>query len=169
MKSLFVALTVLLSLNFYAQDEHGNKVSTYYFIRHAEKDRSDDSNQNPHLTQKGKNRAEYWSQVLSNIKFDAIYSTDYYRTKETALPTATKNNLELLLYDPNNINTIQFLKDTKGKNVLIVGHSNSTPKFVNSILGNQTYDMIADNNNANLYIVTVTNSEVFSQLLFIEQ
>jgi len=166
MKSFFIIISILLSFNLNAQED--NKISTYYFIRHAEKDRSDDSNQNPHLTQKGKDRAQYWNQVLSNIKFDAIYSTDYFRTKETALPTAAKNSLELTIYNPNEININQFLKDTKGKKVLIVGHSNTTPKFVNVILGNDTYEMIADDNNANLYIITVTTSEVSSQLLFIE-
>ena len=166
-KTVFTLFFILITFTFYSQDNNLEK-TTYYLIRHAEKDRSDNSNQNPHLTQKGKNRAEYWSQVFLNIKFDAIYSTDYFRTKETASPTAIKNNLEFIIYDPNNINTNEFLKDTKGKNVLIVGHSNSTPKFVNAILGNETYEIIADDNNANLYIVTLTDSGVSSQLLFIE-
>lgn len=166
-KTVFTLFFILITFTFYSQDNN-LKSTTYYLIRHAEKDRSDSLNHDPHLTQKGKDRAEYWSRVFSNIKFDAIYSTDYFRTKETALPTATKNSLDLTIYNTNELNINQFLKDTKGKNVLIVGHSNSTPKFVNAILGNKIYDMIADDNNANLYIVTITNSEISSQLLFIE-
>lgn len=58
--------------------------TTYYLIRHAEKDQSDKSNRNPHLTDEGLKRAENWSKILANVKFDKIYSTNYYRTLETA-------------------------------------------------------------------------------------
>ena len=38
--------------------------STYYFIRHAEKDRSDSNNENPHLIDIGKQRAQHWNEVF---------------------------------------------------------------------------------------------------------
>ena len=60
------------------------------------------------------------------------------------------------------------LKENAGKNVLVVGHSNSTPSFVNKILKNKTYKQIDDNNNANLYTVTVFNDTIISNLLFIK-
>lgn len=141
--------------------------TTYYLIRHAEKDRSDKTNRNPHLTEKGLKRADNWSSVLKDVKFDAVYSTDYNRTKETALPTAKANNLELELYDPRKMASKEFLTDTKGKNVLVVGHSNTTPMFVNALLGQKKYDMIADDNNGNLYIVTITNDSKSSNVLVI--
>ena len=140
-------------------------ISTYYFIRHAEKDRSDPLNKNPHLSEIGKQRAEYWSVIFKNVKFDAVYSTDFNRTKETALPTASKNNVELTIYDPKTMYTSTFLKETQGKTVLIVGHSNTTPRFVNSILGNKKYDDIDDSNNANLYIITVSGNHISDILL----
>lgn len=142
--------------------------STFYFIRHAEKDRSDSLNSNPHLTEKGLLRAEKWRTVFKNISFDAVYSTDYNRTRETALPTAIKNNLELNIYNPRNINATEFLNTNKGKNVLIVGHSNTTPTFVNAILKNETYKNIDDANNGNLYTITINGDKVTSNLLFID-
>lgn len=142
--------------------------TTYYFIRHAEKDRSDSSNTNPYLNENGLKRAEKWSNVFSNIKFDAVYSTDYHRTIQTATPTAEINNLEITRYNPKEFSIEDFLQNTKGKTVLIVGHSHSTPLLVNSILKKNKYEMIDDKNNANLYIISFTNSEIHDQLLVIE-
>ena len=142
--------------------------TTYFLIRHAEKDRSDKTDNNPHLTEKGLQRAKNWAKVLNNITFDAIYSTDYHRTKETALPTAKANNLQIKIYDPRNLDLKLFMKDTKGKNVLIVGHSNTTPMFANGLLGEKKYEMIADDNNANLYTITITEDSTSSSVLVID-
>ncbi|MCF7567963.1 histidine phosphatase family protein [Sabulilitoribacter arenilitoris] len=136
-------------------------------MRHAEKDRSNKTNKNPHLTEIGKKRAKKWSKVFSNIKFDAIYSTNYNRTKETAQPTATKKGLELTLYHPYKLDTKTFLKNTKGKTILIVGHSNTTPMLVNAFLGFKKHEDIDDSKNDNLYIVTVIANKISDQVLTI--
>ena len=133
-----------------------NVIATYYLIRHAEKDRSDNTNRNPNLTNEGLKRADNWAKHFKGIGFDAVYSTDYNRTKQTVMPTAESNNIELQIYDPSDLKIETFLEKTKGKTVLIVGHSNTTPKFVNELLGEEKYDDIADDNNANLYLVTLT-------------
>jgi len=59
----------------------------------------------------------------------------------------------------------KFLKDTNGKTVLIVGHSNTTPDFANKLLHKEMFESIDDNNNGNLYIVTVTGETRTVQLL----
>ena len=138
------------------EKSHVGVTTTYYLIRHAEKDRSDKENRNPHLTETGKKRAQNWAKALKDVKFDAVYSTDYNRTKETATPTAKANKVELTLYDPRNMDPKKFMKETKGKTVLIVGHSNTTPMFANALLGEKKYDMMDDNDNASLYKVVVT-------------
>tara|TARA_R110000868_G_scaffold194178_3_gene439516 strand:- start:13784 stop:14311 length:528 start_codon:yes stop_codon:yes gene_type:complete len=142
--------------------------STYYFIRHAEKDRSDSLNDNPHLIEIGKQRAEHWNEIFKNIKFDAVYSTNFNRTKETATPTAIKNKLELTIYDPKTMDIPSFLNNTRGKTILVVGHSNTIPNFVNKILENDTYNQIDDDNNGNLYIVTINGNDISSSLLSID-
>ena len=161
MKKLILTFTFFsLTLISYSQE-----VTTYYFIRHAEKLRIDKTDKNPNLNYNGYKRAEAWKDVFSNISFDAVYSTDYNRTKLTAKPTADSNNLPILLYNPNSMYSEAFKNNTKGKTVLVVGHSNTTNVFVNKILGVEKYEEINDNNNSNLYIVTITEGKSSSVLL----
>lgn len=169
MKNLTLLILVFLfSIPSFAQDESSESSTTIYFIRHAEKDRSSKTNRDPKLKQKGLLRAMKWSYVFANVEFDEIYSTDYKRTRETAQPTADKNNIDALtIYDPGAIDGKAFMAANKGKTVLVVGHSNTTPAFVNAILGVEKYSQIDDKNNANLYIVTITPSGEITDLLIV--
>jgi len=161
MKKLILTFIFLsLSLISYAQE-----ITTYYLIRHAEKLRIDKTDKNPNLNFNGYKRAEAWKDVFSDVPFDAIYSTDYNRTKLTAKPTATSKNLPILLYNPNTMYSEAFQNNTKGKTVLVVGHSNTTNVFANKILGIEKYKEIKDNNNSNLYIVTISDGKISSILL----
>ena len=114
---ILLILSLILTVPSFAQDEEKKESSTtFFFIRHAEKDRTNKENKNPNLTQEGVLRAAKWSLVFKNIIFDAVYSTDYNRTRQTALPTAEKNGLELSYYNPSNINRKNFLFSNTGKN-----------------------------------------------------
>jgi 2,3-bisphosphoglycerate-dependent phosphoglycerate mutase len=144
---------------------HSQEVTTYYFIRHAEKLRVDKTDRNPNLNSKGLKRAESWKEIFSNISFDAIYSTDYTRTRLTAKPTADSKKLPILIYNPRDMYSKTFQNQTKGKTILVVGHSNTTNVFANKVLGFDKYEEIKDNNNSNLYIVTLRNKKASSVLL----
>lgn len=170
MKYLFTLIVIFAFAvpSFAQEDVKQTTTTTYYFIRHAEKDRTDKSNRNPELTETGKTRAKQWSEIFKNVPFDAVYSTDYYRTKQTAQPTAESKKLDVLIYDPRTLFSEEFSEVTVGKTVLIVGHSNTTPAFVNTVLGMRKYKDIDDNNNGNLYIVTISEGgEKVDQLLTI--
>lgn len=160
------ALSFIIPIN--AQEQTNSSTTSYYLIRHAEKDRSNKTNRNPHLTDTGKERAENWAKVFKNIKFDMIYSTNYNRTIETASPTAKVNNIEVSFYDPRDLKLKEFMISTKGKTVLIVGHSNTIPMFTNGLLGEKKYEDISDDNNSNLYIVTVTEDSKSSIVLVVD-
>jgi broad specificity phosphatase PhoE len=99
------------------KESTATETSVYYLIRHAEKDRSDKSNKNPELTKQGQNRAAYWADVFKKVPFDAVYSTEYNRTQQTAKPTADAHELEITSYHPFKIKMDAFLKKTKGKTV----------------------------------------------------
>ena len=167
MKHIFTIIIIALFVIPINAQEENSTSTTYYFIRHAEKDKSDVSNKNPHLNMNGILRAAKWTLVFENIQFDAVYSTNYHRTIETAQPTAEKNKVDITIYDPRNLDLENFLANTKGKRVLVVGHSNSTPTFVNSILGKEKYTQIDESNNANLYIVTISSTGDISDSLIV--
>ncbi len=130
-------------------------VTTYYFIRHAEKDTSDPNDRDPELTAEGVKRAERWAEVFKEIPFDLIYSSDYKRTKSTAKRVADSQKKEVQIYNASKLNDEDFQKKTKGKTVLVVGHSNSNPAFVNYILQEKKYKDIDDKESGSLFIVTV--------------
>ena len=158
-------LLLICILVFTSSACYSSEVTTYYFIRHAEKLRIDKSDQNPSLTEKGLKRADAWRAVFSNINLDAVYSTDYDRTKLTAKPTADSKNLPIFIYDSKDIYSDSFQRETSAQTVLVVGHSNTTNVCANTALGEEKYGQIDDNNNSNLYIVTVIDEKPSSVLL----
>jgi len=133
--------------------------SVYYFIRHAEKDRSDSTNKNPSLTIQGLERANKWALFFKDKNIAAVYSTNYIRTQQTALPIAKEQNIEIISYTAKELISEKFIANNKGKNIVIVGHSNTTPELVNSLLGERKYKDIADRENNNVFIVTLNKNK----------
>lgn len=144
------------------------KASTvFYLIRHAEKDRSNPENRNPELTAEGLDRAAYWKEVFREVPLSAVYSTNYKRTMQTALPVARAKGLDILTYDPDTTNLNHWSKAHEGKHILIVGHSNTTPALANQLMGEGVYSDIDDTNNGNIYIIS-TGSKNNSSVLYLE-
>ena len=156
-KFLFLIIISLVILSC-KSDKKEQDVTVYYLIRHAEKDRNI-KDKNPELTEVGLKRAENWAKVFKDIPFDKIYSTDYKRTQQTALPTAKSKGLEVLSYGTENLFNGEFKTKTEKQTVLIVGHSNTTPAFVNTITGTQEHSQIDDSDNGKLFIVTIADSK----------
>jgi broad specificity phosphatase PhoE len=164
MKVIKFVLIILLSVSLSCKDEptieinqDQKTVSTFYFIRHAEKIRSNPEDADPELNQKGLGRAMHWAEILDDVELDAIYSTDFNRTSMTAAPTSVKKNIDVQYYDPRIVDIEQFKMDNLKKNVLIVGHSNTTPEFVNQLIGEEKYTAIDDGENGTLFIVQIVN------------
>lgn len=131
--------------------------TTFYLIRHAEKDRSNPDDADPELNQKGLGRAMHWAEILKDANIDAIYSTDYARTSMTAAPASVKYNIDVQYYDPRTLELDQFKSDNIHKNVLVVGHSNTTPQMANMLLGDEKYEALDDSENGALFIVKIVN------------
>ena len=141
-----------------------DETTTYYLIRHAEKDRTDKTNRNPNLNEKGLERAKKWATYFEKVHLDAVYSTNYNRTQQTAKPTANSKSLEIISYNPRKMYDSIFKVNTEGKTVLVVGHSNTTPVFANKILGEKKYEWMKDDDNASLFIVTIKGDEIISKV-----
>lgn len=154
----FIAIIFLSTLFLGCNNSKAKKykdTTIFYLIRHAEKDRSDKTNPNPNLKLEGLKRAEGWAKHFESTPLDVIYSTEYNRTKQTATPTAKSKKLNIEFYNPSKIDGAAFIEKNKGKSVLVVGHSNTTPMFTNALLGEKKYENMADNDNASLYVVTI--------------
>lgn len=156
MKNYFLYLFLIVQLSFAQQ-----KTTTIYLIRHAEKV---DSSKNPDLSSAGLERAAQWGKIFSDIHFDVVYSTDFKRTKQTATPVAENKKVDIILYDPKSIDFDTFKNENLGKTILVVGHSNTTPDFVNKLIKQNVYATIEDTTFGNLYIVTL-NGDLITHLL----
>lgn len=149
-KSNFYILLILISFLSFSQNDDCTSI---YLIRHAEKVRDGSKNSNPHLNAKGILRADKWKDILKHVKFDKVISTNLFRTLETASPISKSNDLKINTYVPSKEFYENFIKQNTGKTILIVGHSNTTPSFVNSLIDEDFYNDIKDDNNGNLYHV----------------
>ena len=129
--------------------------ATYYLIRHAEKVRENPKDQDPKLDAKGMMRAKTWAAYFEPILIDEIYTTDFLRTKQTIALIAEQKMVSPKIYDQNTIYSEEFLKETNGKNVLIVGHSNTIPYLVNKLINENKFTDMDDNENSTLFKVTI--------------
>ena len=131
-----------------------------YLVRHAEKEAGPD----PSLTLTGRARAEILAQDLAGADLTAIWSTDYARTRETAAPAAHTAGLMVRIYDPGQPEAFaEQLKLTPG-NILVVGHSNTTPALVEALGGDPGPPIDEATEYDRLYVVTVTGGRVTSEL-----
>lgn len=136
----------------------GNKIATYYLIRHAEKDRSNPDEEDPSLNIEGLKRAQRWATYFDTIHIDQVYVTDYLRTQQTVANIAQEKMVTPILYDPHNVDIDKFLNETRGKTILVAGHSNTIPKLVNALLGNNQFEDMKDNDNSTLFKVIIDGS-----------
>ena len=161
-------LKILVLLVFISFDKSTEECSNIYLIRHAEKVRSDESDSDPDLNNKGLLRAENWKNYFISKNISRIYSTNYKRTIKTAIPLAENNNLEILIYSSDDIVFETFLKSNEGENTVVVVHSNTIPDFVNNLINEEYYDQIDDLNNSNLYMVSICNSGLTHKLITVD-
>lgn len=108
-------------------------MTTVVVVRHAEK-WIESGNSDPMLTADGTERALALAHALKDMPIEAVYSSDFKRTRATADPTSRQAGLETILYDPHDSDGLRdaILKDHGGGTVLVVGHSNTVPALLAS-------------------------------------
>ena len=140
MKKLIIISAFLIfgcSANSDINAQESDEIFTLYLVRHSEKDLTSDNQSDPPLTECGEKRSEHLSNFLKEIDLDVIYSTNYTRTKNTALPTALSKELEVRQYKAQNLKDFSKLLIESKQNALVVGHSNTTAVLA-GLLVNQT-------------------------------
>ncbi len=159
---------IILTILFFSCNLTVDDCVEVYLIRHAEKDRSYPLNKNPHLNEKGIERSLLWNGYFENKEVNSIYSTNYNRTIETVLPVSIAKGIKPIIYSASNINYESFLKKEKGNTVIVVGHSNTIPGFVNKLIEDDYYKQINDTVNSNLYIVKKCSEEISHYVIQID-
>ena len=159
---------IILTILFFSCNLTVDDCVEVYLIRHAEKDRSDPLNKNPHLNEKGIERSLLWNGYFENKEVNSIYSTNYNRTIETVLPISIAKGIKPIIYSASNVNYESFLKKEKGNTVIVVGHSNTIPGFVNKLIKDDYYKQINDTVNSNLYIVKKCSEEISHYVIQID-
>lgn len=145
MKKLACLLIIIFTTlpAFSQENSHKDEETILIFVRHAEK--QEDGTKDPSLNERGVQRALKLSELISeNYDLKAIYSTGYKRTRETAQPVSELLGLPVneyqLSYPDSLVKAIIELH--RGEQVLIVGHSNTTPMLANIALGERTFEQL---------------------------
>lgn len=130
-------------------------VTTFILVRHAE---TTGGGSNPNLSAAGQTRAAELARILGNVNLNAVYSTNFNRTTQTAQPTASDKSLNITTYDafaPDALIDNVLLTYAEG-NVLVVGHSNTTADMLNVMVGGNTFADIPETEYDNLFVVQVS-------------
>ena len=159
MRNLFFLLLSLMIFSACEPVANGNDQSvdtastTIFLVRHAEKETGDD----PGLTPEGLARAQKLAEMLSKVEVDAVFSTNYRRTRLTAEPVAQQNELTIEQYDPKDLPAFaeQLKERFAGKTVLVVGHSNTTPTLTGHLDGVVSFAPFDESDYGNLMQVVI--------------
>ena len=132
-----------------AAGTHAQTTTRIFIVRHADREPADD------LNPAGVIRANELKRVLLNTGVDSVFSTNFVRTKKTVQPLATAEGLPVLLYDSNPPLLQRILKFSKGKTVLVAGHSNTVAQFIKSCGCQPPFVNIPDTQFDNLFLVII--------------
>ncbi|MBT8077714.1 MAG: histidine phosphatase family protein [Gammaproteobacteria bacterium] len=157
MQAILIYTAIAIGLAWFFESQ---ATTTIIFVRHAEKDLAQGSD-DPGLSAAGKRRVAELTRQLVDADvvagIDAVYSTPFRRTQETAAPIAEALDLPVATYDPNDNEAVleTILKNHKGKIILVVGHSNTLPALIADLGASKKVPPIDEDEYDNIYIVTI--------------
>ncbi|MEM7262389.1 MAG: nuclear transport factor 2 family protein [Planctomycetota bacterium] len=104
-------------------------------VRHAEKDTSDSKNPDPELTPEGKARAEALAAALAELPLDAVFHSEFRRTRDTVTPAAEQHGKTPVEVPARQVSELarRILRDHAGQTVLVGGHSNTVPVILRAL------------------------------------
>jgi broad specificity phosphatase PhoE len=151
---IYTAIAIGLAWFFESQ-----ATTTIIFVRHAEK--ADTPAEDPGLSPAGQQRAAELARQLVDADviqgIDAIYSTPFRRTKETAEAVADALDLPVNTYDVADTEPVleSILKKHKGKIILVVAHSNTLPVLIANLGASKRVPPIAEDEYDNIYVISI--------------
>jgi broad specificity phosphatase PhoE len=151
---IYTAIAIGLAWFFESQ-----ATTTIIFVRHAEK--ALEPADNPGLSEAGQRRVAELTRQLVDADvvagIDAVYSTPFRRTQETAQPIADALDLPVNTYDPSDTEEVleTILRNHKGKIILVVGHSNTVPVLIANLGASKNVPAIHESEYDNIYIISI--------------
>ena len=135
--------------------------TTILLVRHAEA-LSDENN--PGLTDEGIARSERLAQMVFPLDIQEVFMTDLRRTIFTARPLAMVNNIPVSTYNQEQYDRVaeKIFGKRAGQNVMIFGHSNTTPELVNYLTGSTNLENIPHDEYDNIYVITTKGKDAES-------
>jgi len=118
-------------------------------VRHAERQ---STGTDPALTAAGKRRASLLATMFAGSGVTAIFTSDTGRTRQTAAPLAAKVGVTARQID-DNIDTAKAQILAGGACVVVVGHSNTVPAFIEA-LGGPADVVIDDHEFDRMFVLT---------------
>lgn len=130
---------------------------TIILLRHAEKDTSPNADKvNPDLSADGKLRAQKLVKIIKKYKPDAIFSSDFVRTKLTVAPLAEKRKITVQIYNHKNLKELaDLIMSGKIKRIVVVGHNTTTPALVNMLIQQEKYKALAETEYDKIWVVKI--------------
>jgi len=123
--------------------------TTVYIVRHAEKLNETDTTD---LTPAGYTRATALAETLGSRGIDSIFSTPYYRTRQTAQALATRIGVPVMDYPAKPTEAIvNRVNSIRRKTVLVVGHSNTVLEIARGLGAKPTVAKIESGDFDNLF------------------
>ena len=123
-----------------------------FVVRHADREPGDE------LNPSGMQRAVELKRILMNTGIDSIFSTGFVRTQKTVAPLAAALNLPVLLYDSNPPLLKRIDLYSKGKTVLVVGHSNTVAQLIKACGCQPPFLNVPDNQFDNLFLIILQHA-----------
>jgi broad specificity phosphatase PhoE len=152
---LFSGLTFFLA----SGQDKDSLITKVIVVRHAEK--ANDGTKNPSLSDEGQNRAKRLAEMLKDLKIDEAYATPYKRTNETLIPLCGVNQIAIQTYDAFKPSIIeQAVKNGSGKTIIVAGHSNTVPLLVNTLIKENRFSEMDENDYGKLWILTFRNHQL---------
>ena len=162
MRTYILICVLACSLASCAATPGSDNAYTLYLVRHAEK--MSNGSRDPLLTNSGIRRAQHLTDWFKDKDIEAIWSSDFNRTRGTAEPMLSQSGLELKIYDPGKLVSLSENLLKNQHNAIVVGHSNTTPELAR-LLCLCVIDDMDDSEYDRLIVISISGGETKVKIL----
>src|SRR6266571_2610556 len=146
MKALALFLLVFLAVSI------ASAQPVVIIVRHAEK--ATNGGGDPDLSSVGRARADALARILKDSGITAVFTSEFKRTQETAVPTATSIGVTATVVPAKDTAALVAKLHQLNGNALVVGHGDTIPNMIKA-LGINSPINIPDEDYSELLIVTL--------------